>query len=64
MINSLRPISQNLDDIPISDGNLSVSEIKNLINKDSPLFHNRTGECYARELQQSGLPQLVLPQVL
>ncbi len=47
MINPLRPISQNLDAIPISEGNLSVLEIKNLINKYSPPFHNRIGECYA-----------------
>ena len=45
MINPLRPISQNLDDIPISEGNLSVLEIKNLINKDSPVILEIGANC-------------------
>lgn len=45
MPNTKRLISQNLNEIKISEGNLSVGEIKNLINKDNPVILEIGANC-------------------
>jgi len=45
MTNPLRLISQNLTDISISEGNLSVLDIKNLVNKECPVILEIGANC-------------------
>lgn len=45
MLNPKRLISQNLNEINISEGNLSVADIKNLINKEDPVILEIGANC-------------------
>jgi FkbM family methyltransferase len=45
MLNPKRLISQNLNEINISEGNLSVANIKNLINKEAPVILEIGANC-------------------